>query len=121
NKKYQSIIKKYRKQDTTGIAISSPSSSIPNHETSSNNFNQNFLTINNSSKQILPSKNSNITKDVSIHQKFEQRLSVFRQQFAVTITMQNSLMQQMELLQRSFVSIEDEWNDMRKEIVQSVS
>ncbi|CAF4632379.1 unnamed protein product, partial [Rotaria magnacalcarata] len=30
NKKYQSIIKKYRKQDTTGIAISSPSSSIPN-------------------------------------------------------------------------------------------
>ncbi|CAF4416612.1 unnamed protein product, partial [Rotaria magnacalcarata] len=40
NKKYQSIIKKYRKQDTTGIAISSPSSSIPNHETSSNNFNQ---------------------------------------------------------------------------------
>ncbi|CAF3418235.1 unnamed protein product [Rotaria socialis] len=121
NKKYQSIIKKYRKQDTTAISISSPSSSIANHETSSNNVNQNFLTINNSSKQILPSRNSNITKDVSIQQKFEQRLSVFRQQFAVTITMQNSLMQQMELLQRSFVSIEDEWNDMRKEIVQSVS
>jgi hypothetical protein len=35
--------------------------------------------------------------------------------------MQNSLMQQMELLQRSFVSIEDEWNDMKKEIVESIS
>ncbi len=58
---------------------------------------------------------------VSIHQKFEQRLSVFRQQFAVTVTLQNSLMQQMELLQRSFVSIEDEWNDMKKEIVESIS
>jgi hypothetical protein len=58
---------------------------------------------------------------VSIHQKFEQRLTVFRQQFAVTVAMQNSLMQQMELLQRSFVSIEDEWNDMKKEIVASIS
>jgi hypothetical protein len=29
-------------------------------------------------------------------------------------------MQQMELLQRSFVSIEDEWNDMKKEIVESI-
>jgi hypothetical protein len=30
-------------------------------------------------------------------------------------------MQQMELLQRSFVSIEEEWNDMKKEIVASIS
>jgi hypothetical protein len=54
---------------------------------------------------------------LTTHQKFEQRLTVFRQQFAVTLAMQNSLMQQMELLQRSFVCIEDEWNDMKKEIV----
>jgi len=64
-------------------------------------------------------KTSNQIKDqgqLNMHQKFEQRLTVFRQQFAVTLAMQNSLMQQMELLQRSFVSIEDEWNDMKKEI-----
>jgi hypothetical protein len=30
-------------------------------------------------------------------------------------------MQQMELLQRSFVSIEEEWKDMKKEIVESIS
>jgi hypothetical protein len=54
---------------------------------------------------------------LSTHQKFEQRLTVFRQQFAVTLAMQNSLMQQMELLQRSFVCIEDEWNDMKKQII----
>jgi hypothetical protein len=30
-------------------------------------------------------------------------------------------MQQMELLQRSFVSIEEEWNDMKKEITGSIS
>jgi hypothetical protein len=30
-------------------------------------------------------------------------------------------MQQMELLQRSFISIEEEWNDMRKEIMTSTS
>ena len=58
---------------------------------------------------------------MAVHQKFEQKLTVFRQQFAVTVAIQNSLMQQMELLQRSFVSIEDEWNDMKKEIVESIS
>lgn len=58
---------------------------------------------------------------MAVHQKFEQKLSVFRQQFAVTVALQNSLMQQMELLQRSFLSIEEEWNDMKKEIVASIS
>ncbi|CAM2706475.1 unnamed protein product [Rotaria socialis] len=69
---------------------------------------------------IKTSGNNNNAKDqqqLSTHQKFEQRLTVFRQQFAVTLAMQNSLMQQMELLQRSFVCIEDEWNDMRKQII----
>ncbi|CAF0800072.1 unnamed protein product [Rotaria sp. Silwood1] len=128
NKKYQNIIKKYRKQNLHPIPVPSSSSSstttiIQNHETSSTNFNQNLLTINNNNtpKQILTSRNPHFNKDVNIHQKFEQRLSVFRQQFAVTVAMQNSLMQQMELLQRSFVSIEDEWNDMKKEIVESIS
>ncbi|CAF1230720.1 unnamed protein product [Rotaria sordida] len=134
NKKYQNIIKKYRKKPFNSIPVSSSSSAsstitttaaatlISNHETSSTNFNQNLLTTNNNtSKQILTSRNSHTNKDVAIHQKFEQRLSVFRQQFAVTVAMQNSLMQQMELLQRSFVSIEDEWNDMKKEIVESIS
>ncbi|CAF4228806.1 unnamed protein product [Rotaria sp. Silwood2] len=69
---------------------------------------------------IKSSASNNNIKDqqqLSTHQKFEQRLTVFRQQFAVTLAMQNSLMQQMELLQRSFVCIEDEWNDMKKQIM----
>ncbi|CAF0789410.1 unnamed protein product [Rotaria sordida] len=69
---------------------------------------------------IKTSASNNHIKDqqqLSTHQKFEQRLTVFRQQFAVTLAMQNSLMQQMELLQRSFVCIEDEWNDMKKQIM----
>ncbi|CAF1610708.1 unnamed protein product, partial [Adineta ricciae] len=63
--------------------------------------------------------NANIKdqQQLSTNQKFEQRLIVFRQQFAVTLAMQNSLMQQMELLQRSFVCIEEEWNDVKKQIV----
>ncbi|CAF0774566.1 unnamed protein product [Adineta ricciae] len=113
NKKYQNIIKKYRKKIFNSIPVSS--SSIPNRETSSTNSNLHLP------KQIPPSRNMNISKDIATHQKFEQRLSVFRQQFAVTVAMQNSLMQQMELLQRSFVSIEEEWNDMKKEIVESIS
>ena len=58
---------------------------------------------------------------MAIHQKFEQKLTVFRQQFAVAVAIQNSLMQQMELLQRSFSSIEEEWNDMKKDITASIS
>ncbi|UJR25914.1 hypothetical protein I4U23_007262 [Adineta vaga] len=120
NKKYQNIIKKYRKKIFNSIPASSSSLSI--HEASSTNSNPNLSMINNnSSKQITSLRNININKDIAIHQKFEQRLSVFRQQFAVTVAMQNSLMQQMELLQRSFVSIEEEWNDMKKEIVDSIS
>jgi hypothetical protein len=58
NKKYQNIIKKYRKKVLNPIPASS--SSLPIHETSSTtNSNQNLLTI---SKQISTSKNTN--KDV---------------------------------------------------------
>ncbi|UJR22993.1 hypothetical protein I4U23_026020 [Adineta vaga] len=81
-------------------------------------LNENFSTRTFSA--IKSSGNNTNIKDqqqLSTNQKFEQRLTVFRQQFAVTLAMQNSLMQQMELLQRSFVCIEDEWNDMKKQIV----
>ena len=65
---------------------------------------------------VTESLSLSLLSQLTTHQKFEQRLTVFRQQFAVTLAMQNSLMQQMELLQRSFVCIEDEWNDMKKQI-----
>lgn len=141
NKKYQNIIKKYQKKSLYSHPASSSALLNPESSTATNSNNQNLLAITNatnSSKQISPSRSS--SKDVSnnkhvfihifsssslfqgnIHQKFEQRLSVFRQQFAVTVALQNSLMQQMELLQKSFVSIEDEWNDMKSEIVESIS
>jgi hypothetical protein len=63
NKKYQNIIKKYRKKILTPIQAASSSLSLPTHETSSTNSNQNLLTINNSSKQ----RNSNINKDVNFN------------------------------------------------------
>ncbi|CAF0774428.1 unnamed protein product [Adineta steineri] len=82
-------------------------------------LNENFSTRTFSAIKTSGNNNNNIKdqQQLSTHQKFEQRLTVFRQQFAVTLAMQNSLMQQMELLQRSFVCIEDEWNDMKKQIV----
>lgn len=117
-KNYQNIIKKYQKKSLYPHPASS--SALLNQEpTATNSDNQNLLTLTSSSKQISPSRSS--SKDGNIHHKFEQRLSVFRQQFAVTVALQNSLMQQMELLQKSFVSIEDEWNDMKSEIVESIS
>lgn len=61
NKKYENIIKKYRKEPNL---ISAPSSSMSNHETSSINANSHLLTMNNSSKPILPAKTSHATKDV---------------------------------------------------------
>ncbi|CAF1128431.1 unnamed protein product, partial [Didymodactylos carnosus] len=70
----------------------------------------------NNNEQLQKTLSMKINKDQTTNQKFEQRLIVFRQQFAVTIAMQQSLMQQMELLQRSFVCIEDEWNDMKQKI-----
>ncbi|CAF4085633.1 unnamed protein product [Adineta steineri] len=124
NKKYQNIIKKYRKKFVNTYPSSSSIHETPALPPPATNSNQNLLTTNNNNnslKQNSISKNTNTNKDISVHHKFEQRLSVFRQQFAVTVAMQNSLMQQMELLQRSFVCIEEEWNDMKKEIVESIS
>jgi hypothetical protein len=60
NKKYQNIIKKYRKKIFNPIPVSS--SSLPMHETSSSNSNQNFL---NTSKQIPISRSSSTNKDVN--------------------------------------------------------
>ncbi|CAF1341569.1 unnamed protein product, partial [Didymodactylos carnosus] len=81
---------------------------------STEKYNPKFI---NNNEQIQRTLSMKTNKDqAATNQKFEQRLIVFRQQFAVTIAMQQSLMQQMELLQRSFVCIEDEWNDMKQKI-----
>jgi hypothetical protein len=60
NKQYQNIIKKYRKKIINSIPASS--SSLPTHETSSTNSNQNLLTT---TKQIPISKIKN--KDVNLN------------------------------------------------------
>jgi len=60
NKQYQNIIKKYRKKIINSIPASS--SSLPIHETSSTNSNQNLLTT---TKPIAILKNKN--KDVNLN------------------------------------------------------
>jgi hypothetical protein len=66
NKKYQNIIKKYRKKVLNPNPVSS--SSLPNHETSPTHSNPNLLTMNNPSTQISTAKNAN--KEVNIEMNY---------------------------------------------------